>query len=163
MLMQLLHHGHVVVWIPVVCQCGVHNISQQINLEPIPLQECVTFSPSNSFLFITMKLGQRVVQDLHIHRCVILNPRALLLSRWAFGLIQLNGNIVMCLELLHQILFGHIGCTTPINTISKFSPILCPMTPFMVTTRGTTTFETKKNKNIKFNVKINNLNEGYPL
>jgi hypothetical protein len=33
----------------------------QINLEPILLQECVPHSPSNSFLLIVMKLGQRVV------------------------------------------------------------------------------------------------------
>jgi len=33
----------------------------------------------------------------------------------------------------------------------------------MATRGGATTFKTKKNKNIKPNVKINNLDEGYPL
>jgi len=70
----------------------------------------------------------------------------------------------MCLELSHQILLGHIGCITPINTIRKFiAPSFAQCTPFMATTGGTTTSETKKTKNIKLNVKMNNLDEGYPL
>jgi hypothetical protein len=41
-------------------------------------------------------------------------------------------------------------------------PSFAQCTPFKATRGGVSTFETKK-KNIKPNVKINNLDEGYPL
>ncbi len=36
--------------------------------------------------------------------------------------------------MLHQVVFGHIGCITPINPISKFGFIPCPMHTFNVAT-----------------------------
>jgi hypothetical protein len=43
-------------------------------MEPTPLQVCVFFSPSNYLLRIVTKLGQKVVQNPHIHGYVILMP-----------------------------------------------------------------------------------------
>jgi hypothetical protein len=53
--------------------------------------------------------------------------------------------------MLYQVVFGHIGCITPINPTSKFGPIPCPMA-----TRGkVTTFETQKTK-----IRIKIMDEG---
>jgi hypothetical protein len=67
---------------------------------------------------------------------MILNPWALLQNKWVFGLAQIHGNIVMHPQMLHQVIFGHIGCITPINPIRKFGPILCPMDTFYGNRRG---------------------------
>jgi len=58
-------------------------------------------SLSNSLLFIAMKLGQRVAQNLRIDYHLILNLWALFLSRWAFGFVWLHGNIVTHLQMSH--------------------------------------------------------------
>jgi hypothetical protein len=113
-------------------KCGFRHFKcvLQINLEPIPLQECMPPSFSNSLLFIVMKLGQRVVQDPHIDYRVILNLWALLSCRWASKLAPLHGNIVTHPQMPHQVVFGRIKCITPINTTSKFEPIFWPMHNF---------------------------------
>ncbi len=120
------------------------------------------FNPSNSLLFIVTKLGLRVDQDLCIHYHVILNPWALLLSRWVSGLAQIHGNIVMRSQLPHQVVFGLIGCITPINPINKFGHIPCPMDTFYGNQRGVTTSKCLKKKEKKPSVRLNILDEGYP-
>ncbi len=102
----------------------------QITLEPIPFQGSVLLSLGNCLLFITMELSQRVVPNLCIHCRMILNLRALLLSKWAFELVWLHGNIVTCVKMPHQIVLGYIRCIAPINLTRKFGPVPCPMDTF---------------------------------
>ncbi len=120
-------------------------------------------SLNNSLLFITMKLGQRIVQDPRIHCCVILNLWAMLPSRWAFRLAQLHGDIVMCLQNIAP------SCTWPYRmhrTHQHYKKIWAHPLPnahlLWQLGRGNHIWN-QKNKNIKPNVKINNLDEGYPL
>jgi hypothetical protein len=111
------------------------------------------------------KLSQRVVQDPQIQGRVILMPWALLPSRWAYGLVWLHGHIVAHPQISYRVVFGHIGCITPINLPSKFGPIPCPMDTLYGNWGKATTFETKKtkNKNNKPNARINVINESYFL
>ncbi len=81
-------------WLKVNLRNANFKCVLQINLEPIPLQECMPPSLSNSLLFIVMKLGQRVAQDPCIDYRVILNLWALLPCKWASKLAYLHGNIV---------------------------------------------------------------------
>jgi len=67
----------------------------------------------------------------------------------------------MCPQMPHQIVLGHIGCIAPINVASKFGPILCPMHTFYGNQGKGNHILNQKNKNIKPNVKINILDEGY--
>jgi len=123
----------------------------------------VPLSPSNSLLLIVTKLGQRVAQNPRIHCHMILNPRALLPNRWVFKLARLHGNIVTCLQMSHQVIFSCIGCITPINLIRKFRPIPYPMDTFYGNGGGTQSHLKSKNRNKKPNVRLNILDESYPL
>jgi hypothetical protein len=70
----------------------------------------------------------------------------------------------MCPQMPHQIVLGHIGCIAPINLISQLGPILFPMDLYGNLGEGGWQPHLKsKNKNKKPNVKLNILNEGYPL
>jgi len=120
----------------------------------------VPLNLSNSLLFIATKSSQKVVQNLRIHCHVILNLRALFPNRWASRLAQLYGNIMTRPQMLHRNILGCIGC---INTKSKFGPIFCPMHTLFGNRGKGNTSKTKKYINTKPNVKINNLDEGYPL
>jgi hypothetical protein len=93
------------------------------------------------FYSLWQNQAKRVAQDPCIHCHVILNLWTLLLSRWASKLAQLHGNIVMCLQMLHQVVPGYIRCIAFTNLTSKFWPIPCPMTPSMAPT-----FEIKNQK-----------------
>ncbi len=73
---------------------------------------------------------QKVVQDPFIHCHVVLNPWAMFPSKWVFRLARLHGNFVMCPQMPHQVILGRIACIPPINVVSKFGPILCPMHTF---------------------------------
>jgi hypothetical protein len=107
-------------------------------------------------MFIKLELGQKVAQNPHIHGCMILMPWALFLSRWVF---MFHGHIVVRPQMLYQVVLGYIGCIAPINPTSKFGPILCPMDTFYGNWgRGNHIYKKKKP-----NVRLNILNEGYPL
>jgi hypothetical protein len=105
---------------------GVLGVLQG-NFEPIPLKVYVPHSPNNCLLLIMTKLGQRVVQDSHIHGHVILMPWVFLLSRWVFGLARLHNHIMLHLQMLHQVVLGSVGHIAPMNLTNKLSIIPCPM------------------------------------
>jgi hypothetical protein len=110
-----------------------------------------------------MKLGQKVAQDPCIHLRMILNPRALFLNRWVSGLARFHGNIVLQLQMPHQVVIGHIGCIAPISTTRNFGPILCLVHTFYGNRGKGNHIWNQKKKNIKLNVRNNILDEGYAL
>jgi len=109
------------------------------------------------------KPSQRVIQNPHIHGCVILMPWALLPSRWAFGLVWLHGHIVARPQMLYQVVFGCIRCITPINPPNKFGPIPCPMGHPLWQLGEKQPHLKPNNNNNKPNARINRLDESYFL
>jgi hypothetical protein len=116
-------------------------------------------SPCNCLQLIVMEPGQRIVQDPRIHCHMILSPHALVPNRWAPRLAWLHGHIVVCQQMLHQVVFGVYNVLHPSTLQTNLGPSLAQwtpsmatrrgatksmVTPFMVTGRGATTFETKK-------------------
>jgi hypothetical protein len=87
----------------------------------------------------------------------------LLSSIWASELVWLHGNIVTHLQMPHQVVFGLIVCIAPINITSEFGPILCLVHTLYGNWETGNHIWNQKNKNIKPNVKISNLDEGYAL
>jgi hypothetical protein len=63
----------------------------------------------------------------------------------------------------HQVILGRITCIPPINVVSKFGPILCPMHTFYGNQGRGNHILNQKIKKHKPNVRINILDEGYAL
>jgi hypothetical protein len=82
----------------------------------------VPLSLSNSLLLIVMKLGQKVVQNLHIHLRVILNPHAILSSRWVLGLVWLHGNILLQSQMPHQVVLAVQDALHPSTLQANLGP-----------------------------------------
>jgi hypothetical protein len=120
-------------------------------------------SLGNCFLLIATKLGQRVARDSHIHYRVILNPQALLPSRWASKLAQFHGTLWRahkCRTNFHLVVYD---ASHPSTLQTNLGPSLAQWTlsmatrgrattsiatPSMATKGGATTSKTKKTNTV---------------